>query len=96
MTDTSSVFDELYASEINVSISSFWDGGWNWKLGDESNGFVSEGVAEDWDSAVYELAEAASGYYEHSGFNAWWWGSGARAKYWPKPDPVSPTPEREP
>lgn len=91
MSDASMIMNELYASEINVAIASFWDGGWEWKLGDESNGFVTQGVAEDWDSAVYELAEAASSYYEHSGFNAWWWASGARAKYWPKPDTAAPT-----
>lgn len=32
----------LYRSEINVSISTFWDGGWDVKLGDEMNGFVAE------------------------------------------------------
>ena len=34
----------LYASEINVSIVSFWDGGFTVKLGDEINGFVAEAI----------------------------------------------------
>lgn len=36
------VMQRLYDSEINVSISSMWDGGWDVKLGDEMNGFVAE------------------------------------------------------
>jgi hypothetical protein len=36
------VLKNLYASEINCSISSFWDAGWNVKLGDEMNSFAAE------------------------------------------------------
>jgi hypothetical protein len=40
------VLNALYDSEINaqVSVESFWDGGWHWtlKLGDELNGFRAE------------------------------------------------------
>lgn len=36
------VMAELYSSEINCSISSFWDGGWTVKLGDEINGSAAE------------------------------------------------------
>jgi len=32
----------LYESEINCSISCFWDNNWDVKLGDEMNGFVAE------------------------------------------------------
>jgi hypothetical protein len=35
------VIERLYASEINCSISTFWDGGIAVKLGDELNGFVA-------------------------------------------------------
>ena len=86
--DSVSVLRELYASEINVRFESVWDAGIHWRVGDEYNGYVGTGTAEDWDSAIYEAADYASGYYDHSGFNAWWW-SGARSNYWPKPD--SPT-----
>ena len=84
-TSAVAVLRELYASEINVRFESVWDAGIHWRVGDEYNGYVGTGTAEDWDSAIYEAADYASGYYEHSGFNAWWW-SGARANYWPKPD----------
>lgn len=30
---------KMYDSEINVQISSFWDGGWSVALGDEMNGY---------------------------------------------------------
>jgi len=33
-----------YQSEINYSISCFWDGGWTLKIGDEQNGFRSSSV----------------------------------------------------
>lgn len=36
------VLKKLYASEINCSISCFWDNGWDVKLGDEMNGFKAE------------------------------------------------------
>jgi hypothetical protein len=36
------VLDRLYESEINVSISWIWDGGFELKLGDKLNGFDAE------------------------------------------------------
>lgn len=42
MHDLTSVLARLYASEINCSISSFWDGGFDVKLGDEMNGWKAE------------------------------------------------------
>jgi hypothetical protein len=33
------VLQQLYASEINCSVSCFWDGGWELRLGDEMNGW---------------------------------------------------------
>jgi hypothetical protein len=41
--DIGTVMQRLYDSEINCSISSFWDNHWDVKLGDEMNGFVAEG-----------------------------------------------------
>ena len=40
--DMQKVMTKLYESEINCSISAFWDGGWTVKLGDEMNGFEAE------------------------------------------------------
>ena len=34
----------LYESEINIEISSFWDGGWSYRLGDFMNGFTSDNM----------------------------------------------------
>ena len=76
------VMQQLYDSEINVSVSSFWDGGWQWQLGDDMNGFELAGTAEDWDSTVYELAETAATEYPDSVFKTWW--VEAREIYWPK------------
>lgn len=36
------VLQAFYKAEQNVELSSFWDGGWTVKIGDESNGFKSE------------------------------------------------------
>ena len=34
---------KIYDSEINISINTLWDGGFDLKLGDEMNGYVEEG-----------------------------------------------------
>ena len=36
------VFQDLYDSEINFTISTFWDGGFDVKLGDDLRGFVAD------------------------------------------------------
>lgn len=45
----------LYAEEINVQISSFWDGGWTVKIGDEMNGFSEEALF--WNENFDKIAE---------------------------------------
>ena len=47
------VLDALYASELNFSISCFWDAGIDVKLGDAMNGFDAE-------ANVATAAEAAA------------------------------------
>jgi hypothetical protein len=50
----------LYDKEINCSISSFWDGQWNVKIGDELNGFKAESTEvriEDVGKALIEMAK---------------------------------------
>lgn len=49
---------KMYDSEINVQISSFWDGGWRIALGDRVNGFIHP----KWDSC--ELHEVVSALQE--------------------------------
>jgi len=58
-----SVLCALYASEINVSISSLWDAGWKVKLGDSVEGFKAEK-----DFANAELAQAANWLAEQACF----------------------------
>lgn len=50
----------LYDAEINVSITSFWDGGYVFAIGDQINGFVA--TAE----AVYDLDEGAEWLLEEA------------------------------
>lgn len=53
-----SVMQDLYSSEINFSISTMWDGGFDVQLGDVMNGFVAEtnvnrfGMVEPWLTAA--------------------------------------------
>ena len=67
---------QLYDSEINFTISTFWDGGFDWKLGDSQNGFKASGCAETFDAAVRTLELTACVHYPDSVF--------ANAR--PKPD----------
>lgn len=53
----------LYNSEINVRLESFWDGGWDWSLGDPMNHFDATGHAWDLTTAVHLLALAAIATY---------------------------------
>lgn len=58
----------LYDSEINIHLSTFWDNRYDWKLGDEMNGFVAEGNADTFVEAVDALVEAAIRCYPQSEF----------------------------
>lgn len=54
-----SVLQRLYDSEINASISTFWDGGFEVKIGDDMNGFMAEANVRDYAEAeVWLEAEA--------------------------------------
>lgn len=44
-----SVMQEIYDNEVNISITTFWDGGYEVKLGDPMNGFVAERNVDRWD-----------------------------------------------
>jgi hypothetical protein len=63
-----SVMQDLYHSEINVSISTFWDGGYDVKLGDESNGFKAEANLDLWGQVGPWLIDAAIKHYPKSLF----------------------------
>jgi hypothetical protein len=63
-----SVLQRLHDSEINVELSSFYDCGFWWKLGDEMNGYVAEGHASTPDEAVARIVRAAIQHYPNSHF----------------------------
>lgn len=60
---------DIYDSEINFSISTFWDGGFDWKLGDEMNGYKAEGGTFTFGEAVESLALATHQHYPESLFH---------------------------
>ncbi len=62
----SDIPQRLYDSEINFSISCFWDGGFDVKLGDDINGFVAEGHAKTFDEAVAWFDREARKHYPGS------------------------------
>lgn len=58
MTSTETL-QALYDSEINFEISTFWDGGFEWKLGDHMNGYEAEGWAKTMADALDQMIRAA-------------------------------------
>lgn len=72
MADRFNVMQELYDSEINAAVSSFWDGGFDAKLGDDMNGFKADACLENWDDVETWLAETAVEHYPQSQFAERW------------------------
>ncbi len=62
------VLQRLYDSEINFSISCFWDGGFDVKLGDQMNGFKAEDNVDTFADAVKWLEKKAKELYPNSDF----------------------------
>lgn len=60
-----SVFERLYDSEINFSISTFWDGGYEIKLGDDMNGFKAEAIFKIWADVELWLDAQAILHFPH-------------------------------
>lgn len=63
-----SVLQQLYDSEINWRIATFWDAGFEWELGDEANGFKESGTGNTFSEAEQALGEAAARHYPDSVF----------------------------
>ena len=62
-----SVFQEIYDSEINFSISVvLWDGGFEVKLGDNLNGFEAEDKREAWERRRKLVTQTATRLYPFS------------------------------
>lgn len=62
------ILQELYDSEINCRIETFWDAGFAVKLGDEMNGFIWDGEFRSLAAALEALTEAACDAYPDSAF----------------------------
>lgn len=62
------VFQDLYDSEINFKISTFWDGGFDLWLGDDLNGYQAEGCVRTWDEVEKWFIDAAIKHYPDSVF----------------------------
>ena len=63
-----SVFQELYDSEINFSISVLWDGGFEVKMGDNLNGFDAEATLPCWSEVESRMTQTATRLYPLSKF----------------------------
>ena len=66
--DPASALQRLYQSEINFALSTFWDCGFRWWLGDGLNGYVDAGEAESFADAVDGIVRAAIRHYPDSDF----------------------------
>jgi hypothetical protein len=54
-----SIFQRLYDSEINFEVSSFYDAGFDVRLGDHLNGFIAQGEVATWTEAETWLRDQA-------------------------------------
>ena len=68
LSDAASVIPDLYTSEINFEVSTFFDGGYTWRLGDSFNGHPAEGEAATWLEVVEALRAAACEHFPDSVF----------------------------
>ncbi|MBN9034973.1 MAG: hypothetical protein J0H53_02795 [Rhizobiales bacterium] len=62
------VMQALYDSEINFSVSTFWDDGFEIKLGDAMNGYRAETKVRTWAEVEPWLKAAALEHFPESGF----------------------------
>ncbi len=63
------ILNDLYSSEINYQINTFWDYGYTVKIGDKLNGVKQEQAwITSFDDAVSELCKLAIIHYPESNF----------------------------
>ena len=62
------ILQRLYDSEINFSISTFWDDGFEVKLGDGMNGFVAEANVQNFAEVKHWLTKQVERHYPNSLF----------------------------
>jgi hypothetical protein len=66
--DIEAILSDLYESEINVSMSWFWDGGIDVKIGDPLNGYRAESKVVTVAEVVFWLRDQACTLYPDSEF----------------------------
>ncbi len=59
---------KIYDSEINFTISTFWDAGFYWSLGDSTNGVIDKGWGSTIEEATKQLSESVIKHYPESEF----------------------------
>lgn len=69
MTDRIQTLQAMHDSEINASISWFFDGQFHARLGDDMNGFVAESVSATLEDAIDWLIAEAVKHYPGSAFD---------------------------
>jgi len=57
---------KIYDSGINIHISTFWDGGWDLKLGDIMNGYKTESCVDSVDEIIPWFQEQIAIHYPNS------------------------------
>ena len=62
------ILELLYASEINATVSTFYDNGFTAKLGDPLNGWRAEETFDTWDEVEQWLGAVALIHYPNSAF----------------------------
>jgi hypothetical protein len=70
--DAAEIIKRPHNSDINGGVSWFFDGLWEWRIGDALNGWKLEGKADDAESALRDLAENAFAHFPRSEFAKWW------------------------
>lgn len=62
------MFQKLHDSEINFQVSSFFDGEFTVRLGDEMNGWLAEKIVSSWDEVPECLKALAIQHFPDSDF----------------------------
>lgn len=63
------ILQDLYDSEINFRIKTFWDAGFDVRLGDTTNRFIAETNCYTLDEAIEFLKAEAIKHYPNSEFS---------------------------
>ncbi|WP_036007619.1 hypothetical protein [Bradyrhizobium yuanmingense] len=68
MDNSARILQDLYDSEINFAIITFWDAGFQVKLGDDLNGFRATETVRNFSEAVEWLRSQTIEAYPESAF----------------------------